>query len=240
MQLQWILVFISIVIIAMIAWHSSHATLAKVFGFFKSIFKRKAKSSETYSSFELELGSNDFLDEDQDYDMSHDLSAGPDEYDRYDHHDGDNAPEHEPAPENNEDIYVLHLRALHSHGFNGEPLVLQLNRAGLHFGDMDIFHYEQKTPYGTERLFSLASAFEPGVFDMDRIEHFKTNGLTLFMQPSATKNPRAAFEKMLQISERLADALQAEICDQSWQPLNERTIEGYFKRMKEPRRTQMY
>lgn len=210
MELQWILVVVSIVIIAMIAWHSSNATLSNVFSFFKPIIKRKSKSRAA-PAFELEpapdypddpyFNNPDPVDELCDEQLAHN------------------------------DVYVINLRANNPQGFVGEQLVLQLNRAGMHYGDMDIFHYEDKKNPSNERLFSLASAYEPGVFDMDRIEHFSTPGLTLFMQANMLTNPRLAFETMLEVSERLATALQAQICDQDWQPLTEESLERYFERI---------
>lgn len=217
MQLQWILVVVSIVIIAMIAWHSSNASLSKAFALLKPSIKRKQKPVPVF----------DFEPESKRYDHEDELVQEEDHY----------FTEPDPVDEicddqrDNDEVCVINLRATQSHGFAGEQLVLQLNRAGLRFGDMDIFHYDEKKPQGSERLFSLASAFEPGIFDMDRIEHFKTSGLTLFMQPNMLPNPRLAFETMLEVSERLAAALQAQICDKDWQPLTERSLEQYFDRI---------
>lgn len=215
MELQWILVVVSIVIIAMIAWHSSNATVSKVLSAIKPSLKRKPKAAP---AFELEVQT-------QHYDDEHEFMDDP--------YFNNPDPVDEICDEQlgHNDVYVINLRSTNPNGFSGEQLVLQLNRAGLHYGEMDIFHYEENKPQGPERLFSLASAFEPGIFDMDRIEHFKSTGLTMFMQPGMLRNPRVAFETMLEVSERLAAALQAQICDQDWQPLTEESLERYFKRI---------
>ena len=68
---------------------------------------------------------------------------------------------------------------------------------------MKIFHYYLPTLSGKITLFSLASATNPGYFDMDKMGEFSCAGLTLFMHIPSVPDPEQAFELMLSIAEQL-------------------------------------
>ena len=53
--------------------------------------------------------------------------------------------------------------------------------------------------------------FEPGVFDLGRIEGFRTAGFVLFMQLPAPLDNAVAFELLLNTAQRLAEQLDGEL-----------------------------
>lgn len=196
MDLPWILLFISVILIAMIAWHSSKISLV---GFLKSRLKRRPR----------EVFLDDYHEETQE--------------ELFPESDFVEAMAPTPVPEVKNEIFCINLKAPEGRYFGGEQLVIHLNRAGLRFGAFDIFHFEN--------LFSLASAYEPGTFDLDRLEHLKTSGLTFFMETAHLNDVMDAFETMLDTAQHLAEQLKAELYDDQWQPLNENTLERYYDKI---------
>jgi cell division protein ZipA len=198
MDLPWILLFISIILVALIAWHSSKLSLLQIL---KSRFTRKPPEAY-FTDYHEEVQDDLFAELEQDLDPLDELP---------------NPPRTQNA------VFCINLKAPEGRHFGGEQLVVQLNRAGLRFGDFNIFHFEN--------LFSCASAFEPGTFDLDRIDSFKTRGLTFFMETGHVNDIRDAFETMLEATQHLAEQLRGQLCDDQWQPLNEDSLERYYDRI---------
>lgn len=122
------------------------------------------------------------------------------------------APVESPAVDLANDIVVLTVVAQPGHEFSSYDLLHAIYAAGFEFGDMNIFHYYDNTAAGQKAaLFSLASATEPGEFDLDRIGNYSCSGLTLFTVLSNVNNPRYAFDLMLRAAEQLADDLNGEL-----------------------------
>jgi FtsZ-interacting cell division protein ZipA len=110
------------------------------------------------------------------------------------------------------DILVLSIIAQPDHEFSSYDLLHAIYATGLAFGEMNIFHYYDPTPGAAKAaLFSLASATEPGEFDLDKIGDYSCSGLTLFTVLGNVPNPQQAFELMLNAAEQLADDLNGEL-----------------------------
>jgi cell division protein ZipA len=117
-----------------------------------------------------------------------------------------------PPPPAEPALITLCLRPRADGTFTGPAIVRNVNAVGMRHGDMRIFHH-----FGTEELrcksplFSLANMFEPGYFDLNRIEPFRTQGLVMFLQlPSELDGP-VSFELFLSTAQRLAEGLRAEL-----------------------------
>lgn len=122
------------------------------------------------------------------------------------------------------DLITLLLRARPEHPYSGYELLQALLSAGLRFGKMDIFHrYEQSNSSGRV-LFSLASAVEPGTFEIPKMGGFSCPGLMLFMRVSTQKDLSGAFELLLETAKQLTDDLGGEIWDDQRQLLTEEKI----------------
>ncbi len=78
------------------------------------------------------------------------------------------------------EVIVINVLARNGAKFGGTDLVEAFLRNGLKFGDMNIFHRMQ--PASKEVQFSVASAVEPGTFDLSAMEVFKTPGVSFFMR----------------------------------------------------------
>lgn len=134
---------------------------------------------------------------------------------------------------NDEDLVIIHVKALPGSVFSGYGLQQALMAAGLRFGELSIFHrYEFDN--GKERiLFSVASAVEPGVFDLQRIGGFSTPGLSIFMTIANCSDPVKTFEILLETAQQLADDLGGELQDQHRKLFTQDTADEYRARVKE-------
>lgn len=123
-------------------------------------------------------------------------------------------------------ILMLYLRPAYGPTFIGPNIVLNANVVGMRYGDLQIFHHYGAGDLRTERaLFSLANMFEPGHFDMQRIEAFQTAGLVMFLNLPAALDGPVAFELFLSTAQRLAEGLQAELLVEPKTPLDSASID---------------
>lgn len=105
------------------------------------------------------------------------------------------------------DLIVITVVAQPDSRFESYDLLQAITATGMQFGDMNIFHYM----IGNEKIFSLASATEPGDFNLDRIGDFSCTGLTLFANLREVSNPEQTFAIMLRSAEQLAEDLNGEL-----------------------------
>ena len=123
-------------------------------------------------------------------------------------------------------ILMLYLRPAYGPAFIGSNIVRNVNAVGMRHGDLQIFHHYGAGDLRTERaLFSLANMFEPGHFDMQRIEAFQTAGLVMFLNLPAALDGPVAFELFLNTAQRLAEGLQAELLAEPKTPLDSASID---------------
>lgn len=109
-------------------------------------------------------------------------------------------------------LMVLSVMARPGTRFASYELLQAISAAGLQFGEMNIFHYlYPETGYGN-KLFSMASAEEPGEFNLDNMGEFSCPGLMLFMDLSKVPDPWAAFSIMLEKAEQLSEDLDGQLC----------------------------
>lgn len=115
---------------------------------------------------------------------------------------------------------ILQLMAPPQRPFQGYEFIQTLTSAGFHYGKMNIFHFYADSLNKKELLFSLASAIEPGTFDLDNIGEIVCPGLCLFMSihnESAVKT----FDSMWETIQTLAQDLDGILCDKQLQPIND-------------------
>lgn len=123
--------------------------------------------------------------------------------------------------EKSNSLIILKLVAAEERPYRGYELLQTLSSAGFHYGEMNIFHYysDQNQSEKKERLFSLASAIEPGTFDLTHIGEILSPGLCLFMSVNPLKNNLDTFELMLETAQILIQDLGGTLCDGQRQAL---------------------
>ncbi len=129
-------------------------------------------------------------------------------------------------------IITLYVMAEENSKFYGYDLQQILLASGLRFGSMGIFHRFQDLQGQGEILFSVASATEPGVFDMNNMGAFSCLGLTLFLQADTANNPLANFELMLGTARYLTSELEGDLLDSERQILNNAKVKAYREQIR--------
>ena len=110
-----------------------------------------------------------------------------------------------------DDLIIIHVIAKQGGHFASYDLLQAISATGMQYGAMNIFHYYLDTSNDKISLFNLASATEPGEFDLNQMGDFSCAGLTLFMNMRQVPDAMEAFEAMLHTAEQLADDLQGDI-----------------------------
>jgi len=123
------------------------------------------------------------------------------------------------------DLIILYVIAPLGHPYVGYELLQALADAGLRYGDMNIFHYYDDETH--QNIFSLASAVEPGIFDLTDMGGITCPGMCMFMSPQKVDDPFATFDLMLETAHQLIDDLGGALCDENRQPLTTEMLEEY-------------
>lgn len=143
------------------------------------------------------------------------------------------APEPSPPPE---EVLVVHVLAREA-PMAGPALVETVTHYGLRYGDMNIFHhYDEAT---RQPAFSMASAVEPGTFDLSTLDSFETPGVSFFLQLPGPQAPLEAFEAMVQVAKALAERFQGELRDEQRSVMTAQTLDYCRQRIREFQRRQM-
>ena len=129
-------------------------------------------------------------------------------------------------------ILVLFVTAKQPTGFTGSDIFSVLEELGCEYGKHQIFHhFGVGDPKAKQAVFSIADMLEPGVFDPDNQENFVTEGLAIFMQLPGVFGGRVAFELMLNTTQRMAEMLEGQVCDERRKPLEPAMIEVLRERI---------
>ena len=108
-------------------------------------------------------------------------------------------------------IVSLYVRRKDERRINGSELLDAALKAGLSFGEMNIFH---RIHEGDERpVFSMANLMPPGHFDASAWNVFDTPGVALFVTLPAPVSALDAWDAMLATGRRIAELLDAELLD---------------------------
>ena len=123
----------------------------------------------------------------------------------------------------------MHVVAAVDRPFGGTEILEALEDEHLQFGDMGIYHYEERGA----RLFSVANMVKPGTFERASSPEFSSPGLALFLGLPGPANPTDAFDRMLQIAQGLAARLAGELRDETRSTVTAQTIQAYRDRIAE-------
>lgn len=121
-------------------------------------------------------------------------------------------------------IITLFVLARPDQVLRGTDLVVVAEKVGLVYGDMGIYH---RLIDGREKegpIFSMANIAKPGSFDLSDLSALETPGLTLFMTLPGPLPALDAWNSMLPVAQRVADLLDADLLDESRNPLVEQTV----------------
>lgn len=111
-------------------------------------------------------------------------------------------------------IVTLYVSARSGETFNGSDLIVAAEKAGLEFGDMNIFHRMAPGKLDKGPVFSMATMTKPGNFDMKHIAQLETPGITLFMTLPGPMAALDAWDTMLPTAQRIAELLDGVVLDE--------------------------
>lgn len=108
-------------------------------------------------------------------------------------------------------IVTLYVQRKQDRRIGGNELHDAARKAGLDFGEMNIFHRLQEG--ASEPVFSMANLTAPGHFDPAHWSSFDTPGVTFFLTLPAPVSALDAWDAMLATARRMAELLDAEVLD---------------------------
>jgi len=121
-------------------------------------------------------------------------------------------------------IVSLFVHARDGGVLRGDDLVVVADKVGLVYGDMGIFHRLVDGRETDGPLFSMANIAKPGSFDLRDLPRLTSPGLTFFMTLPGPMPALDAWNSMLPVAQRVAQLLDAELLDESRNPLVEQTV----------------
>lgn len=132
------------------------------------------------------------------------------------------------------DLIVFYIMPKSDATINGRILKDTLLRANLEFSNMQIFNYYANEENFKDLQFCIASAFEPGTFDLLKMTGIDYQGLCCFMS-AKHRFASTAYNNMLQILDKIAKALDAVLCDDQRNPCGNSYIKQCQQRIQSNR-----
>lgn len=149
---------------------------------------------------------------------------------------GVSLPRSEPSPKPKrqapEDVIVLHVMG-GAQRLPGNTLMQAALDCGMRWGDYRIFHRYESSAHDALAMFSMASAVEPGTFDIDTMETQSFVGVSFFLMLPGPGNGRQALDMMIEAARRVARDTGGELHDQQHSVLTPQTVEHLRQRVME-------
>ena len=133
----------------------------------------------------------------------------------------------------NDRIVAVHVAAGENREFGGRELWDFLHAAGLRHDKMRIFSKTEGNREDGPPIFRVANMLNPGTFEADTMDEFRTPGISLFLLLPAPINNLLAFEQMLAVARRVAEAFDGRVLDASRRHLTAQGIEQARRRIRE-------
>ncbi|MBA6327879.1 cell division protein ZipA [Colwellia sp. MB02u-6] len=116
---------------------------------------------------------------------------------------------------------------------SGAALLPTLLTLGMKYGEMNIFHRHQDNAGNGKVTFSLANMMNPGTFNLDDMENFSTQGITLFMTLPNSGDAFSVFEQMLNAAKQLAVEFHGQLLDHKRSVMTKQTEQHYISLIRE-------
>ena len=125
-------------------------------------------------------------------------------------------------------VIVLSVVMPEGQAISGAALLPILLTLGMKYGEMNIFHRHQDNAGNGKVTFSLANMLNPGTFNLDDIENFTTQGITLFMTLPNAGDAFEVFEQMLNAAKQLAVEFKGQLLDDKRSVMTKQTEQHYM------------
>ena len=127
---------------------------------------------------------------------------------------------------------VLNVHCTGDRLFSGRDIFDSMNRNGLLYGDMDIFHFYGSSNGAGKACFSVANIMYPGTLHQENA-NFATKGLALFMMLPCSGCPDKNFRMMLKMAHIIASDLGGSVLDENRDPITQEGINQYSRRIQQ-------
>jgi cell division protein ZipA len=116
---------------------------------------------------------------------------------------------------------------------SGAELLPTLLTLGMKYGEMNIFHRHEDNAGNGKVTFSLANIMNPGTFDLDNMESFSTQGVSLFMTLPNVGDAFTVFNQMLNAAKQLALEFNAQLLDDKRSVMTKQTEQHYTDKIRD-------
>lgn len=131
------------------------------------------------------------------------------------------------------EVLIVHVSMPDGQTISGASLLPLLISLGFKFGEMDIFHRHEDSAGHGSVLFSLASMYNPGTFDIDNIEQISTKGLSMFMTLPCKGEALTNFNMMHNAAKKISEEFGAQLLDSNRSALTVQTVRHYVEKIRE-------
>lgn len=131
------------------------------------------------------------------------------------------------------EVLIISVVMPDSQQMSGAALLPTLLTLGMKFGDMNIFHRHEDNAGNGKVTFSLANIMNPGTFDLDNMESFSTQGVSLFMTLPNVGDAVVVFEQMLNAAKQLALEFNGQLLDDKRSVMTKQTEQHYSGKIRE-------
>ncbi|MEP6939130.1 MAG: cell division protein ZipA [Rudaea sp.] len=121
-------------------------------------------------------------------------------------------------------IVTLYVCARPGETIHGASLIVAAEKAGLVFGDKNIFHRLVSGRPEAGPIFSMANMVKPGNFDMRAIDTVRSPGVCFFMALPGPLPALDGWDALLPTAQRLAELLDAVVQDEERNALGRQRI----------------
>lgn len=130
------------------------------------------------------------------------------------------------------DLFIFNVVAKNGKELGGHELLQYFLTSGFRFGEMSIFHRHEHSDGTGPVLFSIANMMAPGVFDLDTIEQFKSEGVSFFLTaPNDEINISESFKMMLTAVEIMAEEFDCIVLNGGREVFTEKQFFEYQDRL---------
>jgi cell division protein ZipA len=131
------------------------------------------------------------------------------------------------------EVLIISVVMPENQQMSGAALLPTLLTLGMKYGDMNIFHRHQDNAGNGKVTFSLANIMNPGTFDLDNMESFSTQGISLFMTLPNVGDASVVFQQMLNAAKQLALEFSGQLLDDKRNVMTKQTEQHYSGKIRE-------
>ena len=131
------------------------------------------------------------------------------------------------------EVIVLNVHCSGEQPFVGTKLFDSMQKHGLQYGEMDIFHRHADLSGTGKVLFSVANMMQPGTLKHDDPAEFTTKGISFFMTLPCFGDGGQNFKLMLKTAQQIADDLSANVLDDRRNLITPNRLDAYRAQIKQ-------